>query len=408
MPDADEVSMKNGIWVEGPVKQGILDFIKGLLQSGKIKAVLMPARNLRGDSFSWFLMDKDGLLETAEPIAPLMTTQAGGILQYLAAKGPVMETTAVLLRPCEQRAVVELIKLQQIDPAHLVMIGYDCPGAYPLETYLKGDRKTLDEAFYGCLENGTFLEGARSMCSICHRFTAEGSDIEIGRFGADRQGFWLTAGSSRGEAFLEGVAAAADNLDLREKALHAMHPDREIARKQTLDAFQQTVWGADGLLGVLNSCINCHNCSRVCPICFCRECYFDSKALASEADQVLQRAERKGALRLPADMLLFHLGRMTHMSLSCVSCGACQDACPAGVPISMLFALAARNTQAIFDYEPGRRIDEPVPSTVFRFEELKEFEVPYQKEYQGAACSDGEGSTEMRRPLKGVTDGNRG
>lgn len=378
--------MKNGIWIEGPVKQGILDFVKGLLFSGTIKAVLMPAKNRHEDSYAWFLMDKDGLLASAEPISPVMPTQAGVMLHHLTAKGPVLERTAVLLRPCELRAIIELVKLKQVDPGNLVMISYDCPGVYPLENYIHSDdRKAMDDAFNACVEQGGVLKSTRSMCSICHRFTGAGADIEIGRFGADRQGFWLIAGSAQGEALLQGMSAKKlDNLHLRENAIRAMSLERETGRKGALDTFQQKVTGTEGILGALASCINCHNCSRVCPICFCRECYFDSGALASEADQMLQRAGRKGALRLPPDVLLFHLGRMTHMSLSCVSCGVCEDACPAGVPVSMLFALAARNTQALFDYEPGRRLDEPIPSTVFRFEELKEFEAPYRQEYDRA------------------------
>jgi formate dehydrogenase subunit beta len=383
MPLANEVNMKNGIWIEGPVKQGILDFVKGLLNSGKIGAVLMPAKNKREDADAWFLMDRDGLLASAAPISPVMTTQAGRMLHYLTAKGPLPEKTAVLLHPCEQRAIIELAKLKQVDLGNVVMITYDCPGVYPLETYLHAnDQQALDDAFEACVERGGVLNSGRNACAICNRFTGAGADIEIGRFGADRQGFWLIAGSAQGEALLEGIPAKeADNLALRENAVLTMRLERETGRKGTLDAFQQTVTGTEGMLGALASCINCHNCSRVCPICFCRECYFDSRALASEADPMLQRAERKGGLRLPPDVLLFHLGRMTHMSLSCVSCGACEDACPAGVPVSMLFALAARDTQALFDYESGRRLDEPLPSTVFRFEELTAFEAPYRKAY---------------------------
>ena len=96
---------------------------------------------------------------------------------------------------------------------------------------------------------------------------------------------------------------------------------------------------------------------------------------------MLQRADRKQGLRLLPDLLLFHMGRMTHMSISCVSCGACEDACPADIPVSMLFSVAARDTRKIFDYEPGRDIDEALPYSVFNFEELKNFEAPYTKEY---------------------------
>ncbi len=374
--------MNKGLWIEGPIKKGILDFLNGLLADQKIKAVLMPAKNKGGDSYAWFLMEKNGMLDSADPAPPVMTTQGANVVSYLTKKGPVWEKTAVLLRPCEYRAVIELAKIKQVDLTNLVLISFDCPGAFPLEKYINGDPKKLDEIFDTCLEKQTELEGARNVCTICHRFSGTGADIEIGLIGGKGEGFWLVPGSRQGEELIEGVAGSkTDNLDVRENAISERTILQETKRNNMLDSFQETVMGPENLLNTLSSCINCHNCSRVCPICFCRECYFDSKALSSEADNILQRAQRKGGLRLPPDLLLFHLGRMTHMSLSCVSCGACEDACPADVPVSMLFALAGRNTQAVFEYEPGRSQDEAVPHTVFKFEELKDFETPYIKEY---------------------------
>ncbi len=378
----DEVGMNKGIWVEGRAKKKVLEFLNGLLNSKKLEAVLMPATNRTKDSYSWFLMGKDGLLESADPFPPVMTTQGARAVSYLTKKGRAWKKTAVLLRPCELRATIELAKIRQVELENLVLISFDCPGAYPLEKYFNGDQKKLDEAFDACLSKQAELEGARAVCSICNRFTGRGADIEIGLIGGEAKGFWLIPGSREGEDLLEGVTGSASHkLEAREKAISELRAQREEKRKQTLDSFQETVKGPENLMRVLSSCINCHNCSRVCPICFCRECYFDSKALSSEADAMLQRAQRKNGLRLPPDLLLFHLGRMTHMSISCVSCGACEDACPADVPVSMLFSLAGRNTQAVFEYEPGRSLEEAVPYTVFKFEELKDFEAPYIKEY---------------------------
>ena len=56
----------------------------------------------------------------------------------------------------------------------------------------------------------------------------------------------------------------------------------------------------------------------------------------------LSRAAKRGAFRFPADTLFFHLGRMSHISASCVSCGLCEDACPVDIPVEELArALAA-------------------------------------------------------------------
>ncbi|HUL40157.1 MAG TPA: hypothetical protein VLU38_07695, partial [Methanomassiliicoccales archaeon] len=106
--------------------------------------------------------------------------------------------------------------------------------------------------------------------------------------------------------------------------------------------------------------------------CYCRQCYFDSERLKHPADDYLEQAKRKESLRFLPDMLLFHLGRMTHMSLTCVSCGMCEDACPASIPIAQIFSYVAERTQKAFDYVPGRSLSDPMPLAVYKEEELEE------------------------------------
>jgi formate dehydrogenase subunit beta len=152
---------------------------------------------------------------------------------------------------------------------------------------------------------------------------------------------------------------------------------RRQAKEEAHRALREEAAGPERLAATWARCIGCHACRSVCPICICRQCYFDSEALKVPAANTLARALRKGAARLPTDTFLFHLGRMAHMSLSCVSCGACEDACPAGVPVAELFGLVAAKTQAVFDYEAGRDRAEPVPTTYYRVEELGDVQAPY-------------------------------
>jgi len=49
---------------------------------------------------------------------------------------------------------------------------------------------------------------------------------------------------------------------------------------------------------------------------------------AFEAEKYLGWAQRRGALRMPTNTLLFHLTRLNHMVISCVGCGLCAHHCP--------------------------------------------------------------------------------
>jgi formate dehydrogenase subunit beta len=110
----------------------------------------------------------------------------------------------------------------------------------------------------------------------------------------------------------------------------------------------------------------------MCPICYCKECFFDSATFDWEAEKYLGWAEKKGALKMPTDTLLYHLTRLNHMVASCVGCGMCQEACPNDVPVFSVFRLVGAQVQGDFNYVPGRSLEEEPPLTVFREDELGE------------------------------------
>ncbi len=369
--------MKTAKKISGRNKETVSGLLRGLLEAGAAENLFAAAENKRGDSFAFYLMGKGQVPETLDPIPPVMSRSAAGVIRSLTARGPLARKTLAVLRPCELRALVELKKLNQVDTENLITVSFDCPGIFPLKTFFKGNTSSLREAHEKALADG-HLEGARPVCEICTGFTGEGADLEIASHGVAGDAFWVIAHTDAGLACLEAIdAPAVEDLSERDKALQAERERRQAVREERLAGFQDSARGPENLMKVLQNCLNCHNCMRICPICICQECYFESNAFRGEADRFLKRSERKGGLSFPSDVLLFHLGRMTHMSISCVSCGACEDACPADVSVSLLFSLVGKTTQELFDYVPGRDPAEPVPYLHFEREEFQEFEVPY-------------------------------
>jgi len=131
----------------------------------------------------------------------------------------------------------------------------------------------------------------------------------------------------------------------------------------------------EGLMNVLGNCINCYNCRVACPVCYCRECVFVTDTFQHASNQYLRWAEKRGMLKLPTDTLFYHLTRMQHMSTLCVVCGQCSSACPNDIPLSQLFRSVAMETQRLFEYMPGRSVDEALPLAVF-----------YEKEFEDVAA----------------------
>ncbi|MGD8717449.1 MAG: 4Fe-4S dicluster domain-containing protein [Candidatus Zixiibacteriota bacterium] len=350
------------------------DLLARGLEAGLWDAVLVPAKVPAGDSYAWLLLRDAGVLENTTPLPPVMSVSGARALYKLARHGTSGKVAAVL-RPCEVRAAVELYKRDQLPLDDIVLISMDCPGAVPLKDYVVNP-ESGEDSFKKLLPGEE--EPARSICRTCDHFSHTAADLHVGTLGVPEGSVVIVPATAAGEAAAEALSLGeAGPVEEWEAEVKKRTAKRRAAKEEAHVKLRGEAGGAEGLAATLVSCIGCHACRSVCPICFCRQCYFDSDAMKVPAANTLARAQRKGAARLPTDTFLFHLGRMAHMSLSCVSCGACEDACPAHVPVAELFGLVAANTQATFDYEAGRDRAEAVPTTYYQVDELNAVMAPY-------------------------------
>ncbi|MFW6115877.1 MAG: 4Fe-4S dicluster domain-containing protein [Chloroflexota bacterium] len=376
---------------EEGLEPAVIEWLREALNRGVFDAVLIPVETPAEDSFAYLLVQNPAILDRASPLPPVMPVQGGKAIGRLTLRGALNKRVAAVVRPCEARAAIELTKLKQAHLTNLSLITLDCPGVLPLADYLE------DPAAGAARFAEAAVEGDRSpmrpTCQICHRVSlaqAPGADLHIGTLGTGDDAAVIVAGSLEGERILGQMGTPEDDqrADAVTKMLERWTTQVEEVveaqterRRQAHAELQEAVAGAERLLDTFSTCINCHNCQRVCPVCYCRQCYFESTALKLPPENYLARAASKGALRFAPDTLLFHIGRASHMALSCVSCGACEDACPMDIPVGQVFSLLADRAQEALGYVAGRSVEDPLPLVAYEMEELHDVEQPYVEIY---------------------------
>jgi len=198
---------------------------------------------------------------------------------------------AVVCRGCDERALFELIKRNQVDTDALVTVGIACS----------------EEQARACL---------------CDR--PYPSKLDIG------------------------------------EAVHGVDPFDDPGVKYLLEGDTHTRMGR--WARVLKRCVKCYGCRNSCPICVCDPCKLEGEPWV-----------RRGII--PTEILSFHLIRAFHLADTCVACGACQEACPAGIPLVTLQHAMRRALREGFEYEAGLDVNEKTP-ILFDFTQAPEKDQP--------------------------------
>lgn len=354
-------------------------FFKTLLRDGEIEALLiaqhLPVKNVVMPT----LVTDPEKLEGADPLAPVFPINAAKVVSKLTRK-PFEGKVAVVLRPCEIRAFIELVKLKQGSMENVILIGMDCLGAYNNINYSRfaasGNGSTL--TFYRNISNGrgTAFEDfdISPACKACEHFIPENADLLIGLVGMNLdKSIWVKANTPTGEVLLNKLKLPeATEPEGRKEAVSELMGQRTSYRDQMFVDTSEATADLEKLMNYLGNCVNCYNCRVACPVCYCKECVFSTDVFDHEPSQYLRWAKKKGILKMPTDTVFYHLTRLAHMSTACIGCGQCSNACPNNVPVMELFRTIAGHTQRAFRYEAGRSIEDEPPLSTFREKEFSE------------------------------------
>ena len=362
------------------ILESLSNFFKDILEIEDIHAILVPQHlPMKNMVMPTLVTDPDHMTD-ADPLAPAFAMNAAKIVSRLTRKAMGAKIAAVL-RPCEIRAFVELVKLKQGRPDDILLIGIDCLGAFQNRDYFQyagqnGVESTM--RFFNTFLDGetTEMEGINlsTACKACEYPVAANADIQIGLFGVEIDDHLLVQSQT------EAGTQLLNQLNLAEIAEPVSRQDAirlqvERRRQYRDDMFAKTSEATDSMEKMTTyfaGCVNCYNCRVACPVCYCKECVFVTDVFNHDPSQYLRWANRKGIIKMPTDTLFFHITRLAHMSTACVGCGQCSNACPNDIPVMELFRTIAQGTQQAFDYTAGENIEQDPPLAVFYEKEFDE------------------------------------
>ncbi|MBI4733985.1 MAG: 4Fe-4S dicluster domain-containing protein [Rubrobacteridae bacterium] len=252
------------------------------------------------------------------------------------------EKVAIAAKPCEVAAVIALIAEGKIEKDNVYIMGIPCTGMVDLA---KVNEKVgpVDEA------TNAYVDGA----DLVIGFNGEDGTKRVPLVQVTRE----TCLSCKPDYSLVDIVIGEGELVSEERPQGASgQPNGSSVVPEDANA----KWWREFWTKEFDRCLRCYACREACPACYCRD---------NCAVQAL-REKWTGATINPAEAMMFHAQRAMHVAGRCTECGACERACPVGIPLTLLHNQVGKAVRKLFDFNVGEKADLRPPLESFKKEEL--------------------------------------
>ncbi|MBN2443395.1 MAG: hypothetical protein JXJ04_18685 [Spirochaetales bacterium] len=253
-------------------------------------------------------------------------------------KEPVKKpVVAVIVKGCDMRSVVVLLKEKQAPRDKLVLIGVPCSGMV--------DRKKVLAAC-GEKEISQCEETPEGNLNL---LMEDGSTIVL-----KKSEFLQQACIDCRYPEPKGVDYIVEN-NAKEKGEGSGQTYNDFKNKSRDERWQY-------FLSEMSRCIRCNACRQACPNCYCKECFAEQTDL-----------KWIGVSNNISDVMMFHLIRIFHQSARCVECDACHRACPMGIDLKTFTSMIVQDVEELFDYYPDFDMSRISPISTFNPDDKDDF-----------------------------------